>query len=367
MFDFLRSAKRALLDRDSVVAVPPMDGPFKPNNGLEQAERLFILPEVDAVAVAGDTAYCSAGRSLYRIENRGDTWTPIEVRQFPSRIAFVTGDSDGRLIVGVDSDGLYVTAQGCDWKAVAMPAHLSSSMTAALLLDNCRVLVCIGSTRNRSEDWKRDLMENTAAGLLVVVHLDGGSVQQLAANLAFPYGTLADSAETVLISESWRHRLIRCRLSEPSAPQPFLEELPGYPARIAPALGGGFWLSLFAPRRQLFELLLGEDDFRSEMIATIDADEWIGPDFAPSDAPDQPLQQGSVRQMGILKPWAPSRSYGLVVRCDKGGAPVRSWHSRADGSLHGVVSIVEWNGRLLLASRGAGVVARLSSDETDHD
>jgi hypothetical protein len=146
-----------------------------------------------------------------------------------------------------------------------------------------------------------------------------------------------------------------------------VDDLPGYPARMAKAADGGFWLTLFAPRRQLFEMLLREHDFRREMISTIDAAEWIGPDLRFSDAPDQPLQQGAVRQMGHIKPWAPSRSYGMIVRCDAAGAPIRSWHSRADGSLHGVTSVAERGGALLIASRGAGVVARIPTEGADRD
>ena len=34
--------------------------------------------------------------------------------------------------------------------------------------------------------------------------------------------------------------------------------------------------------------------------------------------------------MGMHKPWAPSRSYGLVVRLDAGLQPLASLHSRAE-------------------------------------
>ena len=66
----------------------------------------------------------------------------------------------------------------------------------------------------------------------------------------------------------------------------------------------------------------------------------------------EPLQGGSIKSMGILKPWAPTRSYGLVVRLDAGFAPVSSLHSRADGRRHGITSALEWRGELWLASRG---------------
>jgi hypothetical protein len=101
------------------------------------------------------------------------------------------------------------------------------------------------------------------------------------------------------------------------------------------------------------------------MMATIDPDEWIGPELAGSAKPDQPLSQGSIRQMGVLKPWAPSRSYGLVARCDDKGLLRESWHSRADGSMHGITSICEYGDRVYATSRGSGTLLRLAVPAND--
>ena len=57
------------------------------------------------------------------------------------------------------------------------------------------------------------------------------------------------------------------------------------------------------------------------------------------------MQGGGLKQLGILKPWAPTRSYGLVVRRDAEGEPRASFHSRADGRRHGITSCVEADGR----------------------
>ena len=55
-------------------------------------------------------------------------------------------------------------------------------------------------------------------------------------------------------------------------------------------------------------------------------------------------------------PWAPARSYGLVARLDENWQPVASFHSRADGTRHGITSALEADGRLLAASRGSNAV-----------
>ena len=69
-------------------------------------------------------------------------------------------------------------------------------------------------------------------------------------------------------------------------------------------------------------MILIEDDYRREMMATIDPSEWVAPDLRQTDDPEQPLLQGTVRQMGILKPWAPSpvlRARGSVRSGDGAG------------------------------------------------
>lgn len=63
--------------------------------------------------------------------------------------------------------------------------------------------------------------------------------------------------------------------------------------------------------------------------------------------------------MGVLKPWAPARSYGLVVRLDADFQPQYSLHSRVGGYNHGVTAVAEFHGVLLVLSKGASKVLRL--------
>jgi hypothetical protein len=60
--------------------------------------------------------------------------------------------------------------------------------------------------------------------------------------------------------------------------------------------------------------------------------------------------------MGVRKPWSPSRSYGLAVRLDAQLRPQASYHSRANGTRHGVTAIAEFAGRILVAAKGGGVI-----------
>jgi hypothetical protein len=63
--------------------------------------------------------------------------------------------------------------------------------------------------------------------------------------------------------------------------------------------------------------------------------------------------------MGVIKPWAPPRSYGLVVRLNEEGAPLYSLHSRVDGANHGVVSAIAFKSDLIMIAKGHGRVLKL--------
>ena len=99
------------------------------------------------------------------------------------------------------------------------------------------------------------------------------------------------------------------------------------------------------------------------MMRTIDPKYWVAPALSSGEDYMEPLQGGSVKQMGILKPWAPPRSYGLAVRFDADFLPLYSVHSRTGGRNHGVVAAVQRGDDLFLLSKGAGRVLRLSVAE----
>jgi hypothetical protein len=135
-----------------------------------------------------------------------------------------------------------------------------------------------------------------------------------------------------------------------------VDHLPGYPSRLSPAIDGGAWLSIFAPRNRLIEFVLQETHYRQDMIDTVPREFWIAPSLASSRSFLEPLQCGAIRSMGVHKPWSPTRSYGMVVKLDASLQPVSSVHSRANGTRHGTTSAVELDGKLLIASKGGDCV-----------
>ena len=346
---------------EDALSVPPMDGVFKPNNRLDTAERIVALPGIDNLAVAGGALHGSSGAGLYRIDLPRRTAVPVA--EFEGAVTMIAATSDGGLAVAAENAGLWHAEPGGDMRRLPLPADASACITAGLFEDDDTLLLTIGSRRHPMSEWKRDLMSHGSTGAVVRHRLSTGAAETVREGLAFPYGLARLADGRLAVAESWRHRILSMPMEKAAPPGTLLGELPAYPARLVPSSEGGFWLALFAPRRQLTELVLQDDDYRLEMMATIPPEAWIGPDFADNGDGEQPLQAGSVRQMGIMKPWAPSRSYGLVVRLDRDMRPVASHHSRADGGMHGIASVAELDGYLYAASRGSGMLIRLDPSE----
>jgi hypothetical protein len=72
------------------------------------------------------------------------------------------------------------------------------------------------------------------------------------------------------------------------------------------------------------------------------------------------MQGAHLKTMGVVKPWAPPRSYGLVIRLSPEGLPRYSLHSRVDGRNHGVVAAVDCGGMLYVLAKGAKRILKLS-------
>ncbi len=183
-----------------------------------------------------------------------------------------------------------------------------------------------------------------------------GAARQIAGGLGYAFGAVA-SGEKVLVSESWRHRLIS--IAPDGAIEILLKHLPAYPSRISPAAGGGWWLTAFTARTQLVEFVLREPAYRRRMIAEIDPAYWIVPRLTSGNSFKEPLQGAHIKTMGVMKPWAPPRSYGLVIRLSADGSPLYSLHSRVDGSNHGIVAALEFGGDLVMIAKGPGRILKL--------
>ena len=128
----------------------------------------------------------------------------------------------------------------------------------------------------------------------------------------------------------------------------------------APAFNAGYWLTFYSVRNQLVEFILREETYRKRMLAEVPEQFWMAPSLSSWRDYREPMQGSQLKQMNVLKPYAVTRSYGLVVHCDQNMKPLSSYHSRADGKVHGTVSACESGDDLLVASRGGSRIVRVA-------
>jgi len=95
----------------------------------------------------------------------------------------------------------------------------------------------------------------------------------------------------------------------------------------------------------------------------IDPRYWIAPALTSGNTFLEPLQGAHLKMRGIHKPWAPPRSYGLVMRLSPNGLIQYSLHSRVDGKNHGVVAAVECQGTLFVLAKGRQRILKLTVAE----
>lgn len=353
-----------LFSRREAATVPSMDGVLRPNTLLDQASLLAASHEPDNLVRLGSQLIYSSGNDVLAIASDGPTdAAPAPFRHFDTRVTAMAASPQSVLAVGLDGRGVHVMGGAHDGVVLdqigGAPAR---GPTALAFADADTLIVCIGSTQNGPEDWQRDLMEMRASGSVWKVDLRSRAATLIASGLSFPNGVLVRGGR-IIVSESWRHRLVSFDLagknSGRNAAEIILEDLPGYPGRLSEGSDGGAWLAVFAPRSQLIEFALRERAYCLRMLREIPKDFWIAPTLRSGRSFREPMQGGAVRVHGIYKPWAPTRSYGLAVQLDAGFLPVRSFHSRADGSRHGIVSICEWQDRIVFASRGDDLLCTL--------
>lgn len=340
---------------DHSITVPPMDGALRPNDDLEHAPIVCALPDADNLTVIRGQPVVSSGRSLHALDGEH----PAPIKAFDSDVTCTAALPDGGCLVSLADGMLAIVGGPRDGKSVALPRNLPC-LTAISIVDADRALVTNGSETNRADQWQDDLIGKGRSGSVWLLTLSSGNAHKIADGLAFPHGVMVDGA-SIIVSEAWTSRLLRLPRAG-GRPEVLLENLPGYPARLSADPAGGSWLSIFAPRSQLLEFVLREDGYRSRMMREVPRDYWIAPTLRSGRSFLEPLQAGGVKQLGVIKPWSPSRSYGLLVRLDHEFRPRASYHSRADGSRHGVTSSLAVGDAVWFTAKGDGVVGRIPKE-----
>ena len=357
---------RRALDRfrgagDAAIALPPMDGAIRPNQAIETAELVLEIERPDNLAFDGRRVFFSSGAAVLAFDPAQDVAKAETLTVFESEVTCIAADRGGNLAVALDDGKVLFAAGPREGQRISDPGARPSCPTA-LLLNEKDLIISHGSRKHSPLGWKHDLMERNASGSVWRIDLASAKPTCIAEGLAFPYGVVVDPGGNIAIAESWRHRIVAAAQPGGGATAALLDHLPGYPARLSPAAGGGYWLCVFAPRSRLVELVLLERDFCTDMFREVEPDYWIAPSLSSGRSFLEPLQGGGIKQLGILKPWAPSRSYGLLIRLDANFQPIGSFHSRADGARHGVTSCVDLGDRVMVACKGGDAIVRIDAD-----
>lgn len=340
---------------DHAITVPPLDGAFLPNMALDHADLVLERDDIDDLAQFGGRPVVSVGSQVVWLDGGGEPLT------FPTTVTAITGLSDGRLAVAL-ADGQVLICGSSGERTPLRTKGIGGCITALCQMNDKSLCASIGSARVESEDWALDLMQLGRTGAVWSLGLDSSAEpMRIGAGLGWA-GGVAMLDDKIVVSDSWNARLLSFA-PDGGGPTTLLDQLPGYPGRMTSDGQGGLWLSVFAPRSQLVEFVLREPAYRTRMIAEVHKEFWIAPCLRSGSSFLEPLQQGAVKQLGVLKPWSPSMSYGLLVRLNSAGRPVTSLHSRADGARHGVTASLVDQDALLFAAKGEGVLGRVNKEE----
>ena len=345
-------ADRLLGRGDATITVPSFDGALKPNQILEKAETAGQFDAPEDIATDGKAIYIADGMANRRLDASGTS----EIRRFDRPITALCCMGDGGMAVALDGREVRVFSTPSAENAKITFTDPSMHAINALTPGKAGTLIATdGSSTRPAGQWVYDLMERGRSGRVFSLDLASGKVRTIASGLNHAFGACA-SGDAILVSESWRHRVIA--VGADGSQRAVLDNLPVYPSRLSPAGGGGFWLTAFIARTQLVEFVLRENAYRRRMMAEIDPEYWIAPKLRSGQSFLEPMQGAHLKTMGVVKPWAPPRSYGLVIRLSEAGVPQYAVHSRVDGVNHGITAAVEMDGALYALAKGPGRLLR---------
>src|SRR6266566_2913497 len=295
-------ALKAFADRflgrgDATITVPSFDGALKPNQILEKAETIGQFDAPEDLATDGKALYIADGSAVLRLDGTVAT----EVRRFDRNITALCCLPDGGIAAALDGREVQVFATPSASSPCTTISDPALNAINALSPGPQGTLIATdGSTARPYRQWVYDLMERGRSGKVLSLDIASGSVRPIASGLSFGFGACA-AGEDVFVGESWRRR----------------------------------------------------------MMTEIDPEYWIAPKLKSGQSFLEPMQGAHIKTMGVVKPWAPPRSYGLVVRLDANGVPLYAVHSRVDGVNHGVVAAVEIDGSLFALAKGPGRLLRM--------
>lgn len=330
----------------------PLEGVLGPNSRLDEAPSL-PMQEPDALAVAADgRLLISAGSSVWSLDRWGEK--PQLHLSSSRRVTALAASAGGSIALGLDTGEVHVYLKGGQQPAwtIAAPSNHGAAVDC-LFLDEEELAVVRSGYASLREALAMSPWDAARQGT-ISQHSKGGTSRIVADNLAGPMGICRDEAGNLMITEMDAARVI-----EPGG----RVRRAGYPAYLGRLrkTTEGFLLACLSRRDPLIEFLRTEWDFVEDMKKTIDPQHWISPRANPEFSHDVPIELGATRLFGEIKPWAPSFSYGLLIKLDKDLMPDGSAQSRANGRRHTISDAIVWNGEVIAVSQASGEILNLGS------
>lgn len=330
------------------MSIPPMERGLRPNGRLDTAQVLLDPGDYepdDLLLLSSGAIWFSSGSAVHELKD-GAVRTVLEL---DGRVGTLAARGS-EVIAAVEGRGLVVVEESGSVADLCSAGSVSTCVTDLTILPDDSLLASIGSTEYGIEGWARALVHDDRSGRLVRV--SGDRAEIIAERLGWPAGVASDGDGNVVVSLSLQHRLeSRTVDALERVGRPMMSNLPVYPGRISHAQNG-WWVAAPYARNRITALLLDEPELLADMVSTIKPDEWFIPRLRSENPYTDPLQMGQLRVLGIVKPWAPPRSYGLVFRVDQDGRIVESAHSRVDGRCHGITGVVADGDRVVAAAQG---------------
>ena len=250
-------------------------GPFAPNRKLEAMELLPLGGDHGPEAVAADSAgrlYTgTAEGNIIRLDPDGSN--PVRWARTGGRPLGLAFAPDGSLIVADAFEGLLsISPEGVvtplATEADGVPIGYADDVDVAA---DGRIFFSDASTRfpaNRGGTYDASLLEiieHRGSGRLLVYDPATRRATTVAGGLAFANGvTVSHDQRHVLVNETGSYRVLRVRIDTAGypAPEPVIENLPGFPDNLTRGRDGRFWIALISPRNRLLDRVAGRPFLR---------------------------------------------------------------------------------------------------------
>lgn len=359
----LRLLKEKIKRNKNQHAIPPLDGSLLPNNLLDSFVVISdSLKAPDDITISEDgRIYVSTEKRVVLIQNDKCT-EAIKIVEFDAPVGGLDATSDGNLVACVSGCGVAIVKDGnvVQWVESANGVPIKCPLSTVMGPDGL-IYILDGSVNHKPEEWFFDLMEKRHSGRLISYNPKTEEKKEILTGLSYPHGLkISNDGKWLIISESWSHSLSCYPLNEicDANEKIILPNLPGYPGRLSWSSDGGYWMCIYAMRTHLVEFVLNEKKFRKEMMKSVDPAYWVRPALSSGADFFEPLQAAHAITLGIIKPWAPPRSYGLIVKLNSDLQIIESMHSRVGNKRHGITGVIEKYGDLFIVSKGGNFVLK---------